>query len=67
MFSIHLREGAKVLVDKDDQQDFEDVLEGKTVEPKGGYLFKQPSPLSTLSLQNKHLFYCKYTLISTGA
>ncbi len=33
--SAHLREGAVVLVDEEDQKDFEDILAGRTVEPKG--------------------------------
>lgn len=40
VLSAHLREEAKVLVDKVDQQDFEDIIAGKTVEPKG-QTFKQ--------------------------
>ena len=31
---VHLREGARVLVDEEDRQDFDDVLAGKIVESK---------------------------------
>ena len=33
---VHLRTGARVLVDEDDRKDFDDVLAGKSVEPKKG-------------------------------
>ena len=32
---VHLRPGARVLVDAEDRQDFDDVLAGKVVESKG--------------------------------
>ena len=38
---VPLRAGARVLVDEDDQQDFDDILAGKTVEPKKGILHGQ--------------------------
>lgn len=37
---VHLREGARVLVDEEDRQDFNDVLAGKVVEPKKGSHFR---------------------------
>lgn len=33
-YRIHLRQGARVLVDWEDRDDFDDVLAGKAVEPK---------------------------------
>ena len=35
---VYLREGARVLVDEDDREDFDDILAGKIVEPKKGSL-----------------------------